>query len=373
MAADPRLFTPGPLTTSPTVKEATLHDLGSRDQRFIDTVRRIRARLVELCGADPAEYAAIPVQGSGTFGVEAVVGSVLPPGGKLLTVENGVYGARIAQIAGVLRIPVERLVGPEHLPVDAARVAAALAADPGITHVAVVHSETTTGLVNPLPPVAAAVRAQGRSLIVDAMSSFGGLPLDLRALGADFVVSSPNKCLQGLPGFAFVIGRRSVLAASRGQARSLSLDLPAQLEGLEASGQFRFTPPVQALLALDRALDELDAEGGIPARAARYRQNHQTLVEGMSRLGFRTFLAPEHQGPIITSFHYPAHPRFRFQDFYERLGRRGFVIYPGKLSQADCFRIGTIGHLFPADVQALVAAIAAVLGELEIPVPLERA
>jgi 2-aminoethylphosphonate-pyruvate transaminase len=256
------------------------------------------------------------------------------------------------------------------VPVDAERVAAALAADPAITHVAVVHSETTTGIVNDLGPIAAAVRGRGRSLIVDAMSSFGGIPLDVRALGADFVVSSPNKCLQGLPGFAFVIGRRAALVARRGQARSLSLDLLAQLEGLDATGQFRFTPPVQALLALDRALDELAAEGGISARAARYRDNHRALLAGMERLGFRAFLAPAHQGPIITSFHYPAHPRFDFQAFYERLARRGFVIYPGKLSRADCFRIGTIGHLFPADVEELVSAIAAVLAELELPVPL---
>jgi 2-aminoethylphosphonate-pyruvate transaminase len=366
-----RLFTPGPLTTSPTVKEATLHDLGSRDRLFIETVRRIRTRLLALCGADPAEHAAIPVQGSGTFGVEAVVGSAIPDGGKLLVAENGVYGARIARIAEVLRIPVERLVGPEHLPVDAARVAAALAADRAITHVAVVHSETTTGIINPLEPIAAAVRAERRALIIDAMSSFGGLPLDVRALGCDFVVSSPNKCLQGLPGFAFVIARRAALAA--GRARSLSLDLQAQLEGLDGTGQFRFTPPVQALLALDRALDELAAEGGIPARAARYHRNHRTLVAGMERLGFRAFLAPEHQGPIITSFHYPAHPRFRFEAFYDGLARRGLVIYPGKLGHADCFRVGTIGHLFPSDLEELVAAVAAVLTELELPVPLEGA
>jgi 2-aminoethylphosphonate-pyruvate transaminase len=369
MASDRRLFTPGPLTTSPTVKEATLHDLGSRDEGFITVVRRVRAQLLALAGADPAEHAAIPVQGSGTFGVEAVLGSAIPADGKLLVLENGVYGARIAEIARVLGIPAQRLSSPEHLPIEAGAVTAALA-DPALTHVAIVHSETTTGLVNPLEPIAAAVRARGRSLIIDAMSSFGALPLDVRALGADFMVSSPNKCLQGLPGFAFVIARRSALEARRGQARSLSLDLLAQLEGLDRTGQFRFTPPVQALLALDRALTELADEGGPGARLARYRENHRTLLAGLGRLGFRAFLAPEHQGPIITSFQYPADRRFRFEDFYERLGRRGFVIYPGKLSRADCFRIGTIGHLFPADVVALVDAVASVLGELELPVPL---
>ncbi len=369
MSGDKRLFTPGPLTTSATVKQAMLHDLGSRDAAFINIVKEIRAQLVTLAAAAEPEWAAVPMQGSGTFAVESVLSTLIPPkedgDGELLVLSNGAYGRRMAQIARVLKLP-HRLVE-----VDERRAVTAQLAKESLgraTHVAVVHSETTTGIVNPVESIGAAVmgKGKGRTFIVDAMSSFGGLELDVPSAGIDVLVSSANKCIEGVPGFAFVIARRALIEAAAGRARSLSLDLTAQMRGLDDSGQFRFTPPTHSLLAFHRALAELAEEGGIVARAARYRANAETLVTGMAKLGFETFLPSGERGYIITSFRYPSHPAWRFDEFYARLSERGFVIYPGKVSDADCFRIGSIGRLYLGDVEALLAAVAEVLREAGI-------
>jgi len=362
-AHDKLLFTPGPLTTSATVKQAMLRDLGSRDGAFIETVRDLRERLVRLGNGDPTTYTAIPMQGSGTFGIESVLGSVIPPDGKLLVAVNGAYGRRMVQMAEVLRIPVTVVEEAENRPITPEAVTAPLRQDASISHVAVVHCETTTGLLNPVVELGAQVAALGKVYIVDAMSSFGAIPLDLAAARIDYLISSANKCIEGVPGFAFVLARTAHLLTCRGMARSLSLDLLGQYLGLEQSGQFRFTPPTHALLAFHQALLELEAEGGLPARQARYTANHARLLAGMTALGFRPYLAPEHQGPIITAFHYPDHPAFDFPAFYAALNRRGYVIYPGKLSRVDCFRMGTIGRIFPADIAALLDAVRSVLIE----------
>jgi 2-aminoethylphosphonate-pyruvate transaminase len=365
---DPLLFTPGPLTTSATVKQAMLRDVGSRDAEFIATVGRIRERLLSVAGvSQTAAYEAVLMQGSGTFGIESVITSAMPRDGKLLVLANGAYGERIAQIAAVAGIDSTVLRSPEDEPVDPAQTEAALAADSAVTHVAVVHCETTTGLLNPIEDIGGIVKSHGRAYIVDAMSSFGAVPVDARMLDIDFLISSANKCIEGVPGFSFVIAKRDALLACEGNARSLSLDLHAQWRGLENDGQFRFTPPTHAILAFDQALTELDAEGGVSGRAARYAANHRTLLEGMQSMGFRPYLAPERQSCIITSFHYPKHPNFKFGDFYDHLAKRGFVIYPGKVSRAECFRIGTIGRIFEADVRELLAAIRTVLDEMGIP------
>ncbi len=362
--ADKRLFTPGPLTTSNAVKAAMQQDLGSRDDAFIDLVRHIRQSLLDLGGVTAPAYTAIIMQGSGTFGIESVISSITPPAGKWLMLINGAYGRRMAQIAAVHHIPTTNLTYPENQTLAPADVAAALAADPSITHVGVVHCETTTGIFNPVAAIGEVVFQQGRQYVVDAMSSFGAAPLHLEESHVDYLISSANKCIEGVPGFSFVLARQAALQATAGWARTLSLDLLAQWQGLEANGQFRFTPPTHALLAFRQALAELAEEGGVAGRATRYRRNHQLLVAGMRQLGFREYLAPADQGYIITSFHYPTHPRFSFAEFYQRLNGRGFVIYPGKVSDADCFRIGHIGRLFANDMQELLSAIRAVLEEM---------
>ena len=363
--SDPLLFTPGPLTTSATVKAAMQRDVGSRDSEFIRIVAEIRSELLRIAGvSQETGYEAVPMQGSGTFAIEAVLSSAIPPDGRLLVLANGAYGDRIVQIAERLKITVTARRWPEDQSPEAAAVQELLTATPRPTHVAIVHLETTTGILNPLDEIADVVRESGCRLIVDAMSSFGGVPLDLGALRVDYLISSANKCLEGVPGFSFVIARRKALQETAGWARSVSLDLLAQWEGLERNGQFRFTPPTHALLAFGKALQEFREEGGVAARAQRFRANRAALLSGMRRLGFREYLAVERQSDVITSFRYPEDPAFEFANFYQRLADRGFVIYPGKVSHADCFRIGTIGRISVDDVNALVGAIERVLAEM---------
>ncbi len=363
---DKILFTPGPLTTSQTVKQALLRDFGSRDHAFIELVADLRNRLLHIGQVDPETYVAVPMQGSGTFSIEAVFASTIRPGGKVLLVINGAYGERMATMCTMLGIETTKLVFPENQAPDPEAVRAALKADDTLTDMATVHCETTTGIINPVEELGALAREFGVRYFVDAMSSFGAVPLDLAAAHIDYLVSSANKCIEGVPGFGFVIARREALAATEGWARSLSLDLLAQWRGLEGNGQFRFTPPTHVLLAFYQALLELEQEGGVAGRAARYEGNYRTLIEGMARLGFTEYLQREKQGYIITSFLYPDHPNWDFNGFYDRLNARDYVIYPGKVSDADCFRIGNIGRIFTADVQALLAAIADVLVEMEI-------
>jgi 2-aminoethylphosphonate-pyruvate transaminase len=363
---DKVLFTPGPLTTSRTVKQAMLRDLGSRDFEFIATVKDIRQRLLDIGGVATGEYEAILMQGSGTFSLEAVVSSTIPPGGKLMVIVNGAYGKRTALIASMLNIDTVVLTYPENSQPDLQEIDDGLAGDPEISQVAVVHCETTTGLVNPIKEIGAIVKRHNRRLFVDAMSSFGAVPVCLSECEVDYLVTSANKCIEGVPGFGIIIARREALLETEGWARSLSFNLLAQWQGLEANGQFRFTPPTHALIAFHQALLELEAEGGVEGRAARYRSNYETLVAGMREMGFQEYLHPEDQGYIITSFCFPTHANFSFPEFYERLNEKDFVIYPGKVSDADCFRIGSIGRITTADVHSLLLAIRETMDEMGI-------
>jgi 2-aminoethylphosphonate-pyruvate transaminase len=360
------LFTPGPLTTTRTVKEAMLIDIGSWDRDSIELVAEVRKRLAELAGAEGLTVT--PFQGSGTFAVEAVLGSALPRDGKLLILKNGAYGQRMALIAEALRIPARLHADPEERPHDPSTVGALLDEEPAITHVACVHCETTTGILNPIREIGLEVGRRGRRFIVDAMSSFAAYPsgpgevIDFDAGPIDHLVSSANKCIEGVPGFAFVISRREAVLAAEGQARSLSLDLHGQWSHLEKTGQFRYTPPTHVLLAFRQALLELAAEGGPRARARRYAGNHRLLLSGMRELGFEPFLPEAHRSHIITAFRYP-HPRFDFRSFYDRLHARGYIIYPGKLGSVETFRIGTIGSIGAAEVRGLLGAIGEVVRE----------
>ena len=355
---DKLLFTPGPLTTSLSVKQAMLHDAGSWHFEFNAIVGRIRERLLAVAGLSSASgWEAILLQGSGTYGVEAVFQTCVPPNGKVAVLTNGAYGNRIVQMLALARIDHVVLRTPENMPTDAKALPALLETDKAITHVAVVHCETTTGIINPIEKIGAVVHSHKKIYVVDAMSSFGGVPIDFASAGIDYLISSANKCLEGVPGFCFVICRREALAACEGFARSLSLDLLGQLKGFHANGQFRFTPPTHALLAFDQALNELEAEGGVAARGERYRRNHEVLLAGMGKAGFRPYLDPKVQSYLITAFEYPKGEGFSFDRLYRQLSDRGFIIYPGKLTQVDTFRIGTIGRVFPEDVSQLTKAI----------------
>ena len=362
---DPWLLTPGPLTTSRTVKEAMLHDWGSRDRAFIAINKHMRDRLVELAGGK-GTHVCVPLQGSGTFAVEAMLGSFVPPKGRVLILINGAYGKRMVRICDYYRRDYKVLEWAEDKPVDPAAVAKALSEDAAISHVAVVHCETTSGVLNPLAEVAAVVAKAGRRLLVDAMSAFGAIPSDAREIPFDALAASSNKCIEGVPGLGFVICREEALAATKGNAVSLTLDLLDQWQAMEKTAQWRFTPPIHCIVAFDQALKEHEAEGGIAGRGRRYRENCRILVDGMRKLGFETLLPDRLQAPIIVTFHMPADPKFVFETFYDRLRERGFVIYPGKLTVADSFRMGCIGRLGEAEMKGALAAVAEVMAELGV-------
>lgn len=364
-ARDKLLFTPGPLTTSLSVKQAMLRDAGSWHSDFNALVASLRARLLSLAGVTREQgWEAILLQGSGTYGVESVFQSCVPPDGCVVVLANGAYGERMAQMLKHARITHRVLRTAEDVPSDAAALEKCLAEDSSVTHVAVVHCETTTGLLNPIEAIGRVVQRFGKKYIVDAMSSFGGMPMDFEACAIDFLISSSSKCLEGVPGFSVVLCRREALLASEGWARSLSLDLLGQWKGFEKDGKFRYTPPTHVILAFDQALRELEQEGGVLARHERYRRNHETLLTGMRRLGFQPYLNPRLQSPIITAFLFPEKPGFEFGLFYAKLCERGFIIYPGKLTKVDTFRIANIGRLFPADMEQLVGTIEVTMSEL---------
>jgi 2-aminoethylphosphonate-pyruvate transaminase len=341
-------------------------DWGSRDAAFIELTARVRRRLLALANAGDA-FGCVPMQGSGTFAVEAQLGTLVPRDGHLLILVGGAYGWRMAEICRRAGRVHSALETAEDEPPTAAAVAERLAAAPDVTDVALVHCETTTGILNPLAEIAAAVRDAGRRLHVDAMSSFGGIPIDLARLPLASLAASANKCLEGVPGVGFVIVRTDHLATCAGNAHAVSLDLHGQWKGLEeANGQWRFTPPTQILAALDRALDALDDEGGVAGRFARYWETCRTLVDGLRGLGFETLLEDAVQAPIIVTFRAPADAAWDFRTFYDRLAARGFVIYPGKLAQVESFRVGCIGA-FRADTMArFVDAADAVLREMGV-------
>ena len=362
---DPWLLTPGPLTTSPSVKEAMLHDLGSRDQGFIEVNRRLRERLVAIAGGE-GSHVCVPLQGSGTFAVEAMIGNFVPADGQLLILVNGAYGQRIAKICRYYGRSHVIHETPEDRPVDLATLDAALAQYPSITHVAAVHCETTSGILNPIEAIAEVTAQRGRSLLIDAMSAFGALPLDARKVPFDALVASSNTCLEGAPGLGFCIARRSALEATEDNAPSLSLDLFDQWQAMEKNGQWRFTPPTHVILAFDQALKEFEAEGGVEGRGGRYRENCRVLVEGMRALGFETLLPDSLQAPIIVTFRMPVDPRFDFETFYDALRGRGYVIYPGKLTVAPSFRIGCIGRLGSDEIRGALAAVEATLDEMGV-------
>tara|TARA_Y100000588_G_scaffold101807_1_gene110642 strand:- start:6820 stop:7971 length:1152 start_codon:yes stop_codon:yes gene_type:complete len=362
---DPWLFTPGPLTTSPTVNQAMLHDYGSRDSHFIGTNNQICRRLPQIVNGHKT-HVCVPVQGSGTFAVEAMLITFIPRSGKALLLVNGAYGKRMAEICSIHERAYTILETAENLPVDTNELDRQLAADPGITHVAVVHCETTSGILNPIETIAKVTADHRRSLLIDAMSSFGVLPLDTSNTPFNAVVASSNKCLEGSPGMGFCICDSETLKKSSGNSDTLVLDLYSQWQAMERNGQWRFTPPTHTILALGQALTEFDAEGGVAGRGRRYRRNCETLVSGMRTLGFKTLLPDALQAPIIVTFLTPADPNFQFDEFYDELRKRGYIIYPGKLTISNSFRIGCIGHIFGDQVRGLLDAIRDTLGVMNV-------
>ncbi len=359
---EPILLTPGPLTTSTATKLAMVRDWGSRDSGFIDINRRVREMLLDVVGVKQS-HVCVPLQGSGTFSVEAMLGTMVPKAGHVLVPQNGAYCKRIAKICQILGRRVTPLEYEERQPVKAADVEAALKKDPSITHVALVHCETSTGALNPLAEVAAVVAQHGKSLLVDAMSSFAAVEIKGPF---DALVAASGKCLEGPPGMGFALIRKSALEKCAGNSPSLVLDLHDQWVNMEKTAQWRFTPPTVVVAALHAALEQFVAEGGQAARGARYRRNCEVLIEGMTKLGFKLFLEPRHQAPVIVTFHAPSDPNYDFQKFYDRVREKGFVLYPGKLTQIDTLRVGCIGAIDEHVIRAAVHAIADTVAEQNI-------
>lgn len=358
-----KLLTPGPLTTSKAVKEQMLFDRCTWDDDYKQITQKIRAQLLELAGAPKREYTAVLMQGSGSFVVESVLHTAVSDQDKLLIITNGAYGERIVKMAEYLHLnfTVYRTAYNEHP--NEAEIKEILEADEAITHIAMVHCETTTGILNPITLAANLSKHYDKRLIIDAMSSFGGVEMNIVELGIDFLISSSNKCIQGVPGFGFVLANKQELIACEGNARSLSLDLYDQWKEMDKDGKWRFTSPTHVVAAFSRAMDELLEEGGVSARYERYQNNNSVLRSRMADIGFTAYITEEKQSPIITTFLYPSET-FDFVDFYTYVKERGFVLYPGKLTDIDTFRIGNIGEIYETDIQELCNVINEYMGGL---------
>jgi 2-aminoethylphosphonate-pyruvate transaminase len=367
---DPILLTPGPLSTSLQTKQAMLRDWGSWDATFNRITASLCRDLVDIVGGGD-DYVCVPLQGSGTFSVEAAIGNVVPRNGKVLVPNNGAYCARILKICKYLNRAAVELPVPEDQPATGAMIAAALDADPSITHVAQVHCETGAGVLNDLVGIAQACKTRGKGLIVDAMSSFAALPIDVASAPFDALIAASGKCLEGVPGMGFVILRKPVLEACAGNSHSLALDLHDQYVYMQKTTQWRYTPPTHVVAALRAAVDQFKEEGGQPARLARYQANCRALVEGMRALGFRTYLDDAVQAPIIVTFHAPADPAYQFKAFYEAARDRGYILYPGKLTQVETFRVGCIGAIDANEMRNVVSAVTQVLADLGLRVTAE--
>ena len=354
---DKVLYTPGPLTTSKTVKQAMLRDVGHRESEFINIVSDMRKSLLKIVQANEEDYVSIPLQGSGSYGIEAVLNTASTKDSKWLVIINGAYGRRISKMLEVMNIDKTELNYDEDQIPNEKDVEDVLSKDDSITHVALIHSETTTGLMNPLQGVAELCKKYNKTFFVDAMSSYGAVPIDMPGLDIHYLVSTANKNVEGVPGFAFAIANKKVLQNDKGNADSLVLDLYDQWARFEKDEQFRFSPPTHSILAFNQALKELEQEGGVEGRLARYQENVDTLIEGMDKLGFKRYIDDELQGPIIVSFYFLDDPKFSFEKFYNYLNDRGYVIYPGKVAQADLFRLATCGRLFKNDMLNIIAII----------------
>ena len=366
MDRDRILLTPGPLTTTLRTKLAMLKDWGSWDADFNAVTASVRSRLLDIVHGQDS-HVVVPLQGSGTFSVEAAVATVVPRDGHVLVPDNGAYCKRAAKLSQMMGRKATLMPVPEDRPVDPAAVEAQLKDDPGITHVILIHCETGTGVENPLAAVAAVCERHGKGLIVDAMSSFAALPIDARSTRFDALIAASGKCLEGVPGMGFVFIREAILDACAGNSQSLAMDLHDQHVYMGKTGQWRFTPPTHVVVALSEAIAQFVEEGGQPARLARYTRNCQALTEGMAALGFKPFLDPAVQAPIIVTFHAPAHPAYDFKKFYEAAKARGFLLYPGKLTQVETFRVGCIGAIGPHEMRQAVNAVRETLAEMGIP------
>ena len=342
---EPFLLTPGPLTTSYDAKAAMLKDWGSWDGDFRKMTQKMRDELIQMLGNGNESFDCVPMQGSGSFSVEAMLGSFVPKDGKVLVLSNGAYGQRAAKTLNYLKRECIVLDKGDYLPPRGEEVSQILNNDNNITHVVAVHCETSSGILNPIEEISTATYKAGRKLLIDSMSAFGAIPVEPDKIKYEAIVSSANKCIEGVPGFGFILARKSALEAAKGNSHSLCLDLHDQWSHMNKTGQWRYTPPTHALAAFLVALDAHRKEGGVGGRGARYTKNRDTLVSGMRSIGFETLLSERWLSPIIVTFFCPKDSLFDFTQFYDLMKSQGFIIYPGKLTIVESFRIGCIGQM----------------------------
>lgn len=365
MDRDKILLTPGPLTTTLRTKLAMLKDWGSWDSDFNAVTASVRKSLLAVIHGQDS-HVVVPLQGSGTFSVEAAVATVVPRDGHVLVMDNGAYCKRAAKLTTLMGRRCTVMPFDEAAQVSPAALDAMLEADTSITHVILIHCETGAGVLNPLKEVADVCKTHGKGLLVDAMSSFAAIEIDARKVHFDALVAASGKCLEGVPGMGFVFIRKAVLDGCAGRSQSLAMDLHDQYAYMEKTTQWRFTPPTHVVVALAEAIAQFEEEGGQPARLARYEDNYRTLIAGMAQLGFKPFLDPAIQAPIIVTFHAPADNRYEFKKFYAAARDRGFVLYPGKLTQVETFRVGCIGAIGPNEMAQAVQAVAGALRDMGI-------
>lgn len=358
-----KLLTPGPLTTTATVKEEMLFDHCTWDEDYKNITQKLRSDLLNLAQVTSDDYTTVLMQGSGTFGVEAMMTTFIGPDDQCLIITNGAYGERIetiAKVGGLNYLAYHEAYDtiPQESIIDEL-----LRENSTITHVVMVHCETTTGILNDIEMVGKLCSKYGKHFLVDTMSSFGGIEIPMKDYHIDVLVSSANKCIQGVPGFSFVIAHLPLLKSCEGQASTLSLDLYDQWKTMDKDGKWRFTSPTHTVLAFSKALDELHAEGGIPKRNKRYLENNTLLINNLDSIGFKSYIKKEWQSPIITTFLFPEN-NFVFEDMYNYVKKRGYAIYPGKLTKIDTFRLGNIGEIYKEDIACLTAIFKDYMEEL---------
>jgi 2-aminoethylphosphonate-pyruvate transaminase len=360
-----KLLTPGPLTTSEGVRKEMLVDRCTWDDDYKAITQKIRSDLLKIAGVNDDLYTVILLQGSGSFGVEATLNTSIGEEDTCLFIVNGAYGQRMVQMAEKMKMGHYVYACSYNQVASGDEIRAILDENKEISHIAMVHCETTTGMLNPLEEIAEICRSENKVFILDAMSSFGGIYLDIETLGIDYLISSANKCIQGVPGFSFVIVKKDVLKTCEGNAKSLVMDLYDQWTHMDIDGKWRYTSPTHVVAAFSKALDELEKEGGVKERQRRYFSNNQVLIQGMKELGFMPYVAAARQSPIITTFLYP-NEGFDFSDFYRYVKSNGYILYPGKLTDENTFRIGNIGEIYPKDMESLVSIVKTYMEEKHV-------
>jgi len=356
------LLNPGPATTTDTVKNSLLvPDICPREKEFGELMKRVMKKLVDVIHGGP-EYTSVIFTGSGTAAIEACITSVVPHDKKIFIINNGAYGKRMVQIAKINKIDCIHYEEAVNKEINLNSIESFLKQNKReISHLAIVHHETTTGMLNPVNEICKISNSFGIECIVDAMSSYAGIPINIKEMNADFLISSSNKCIQGMAGLSFVISRVSSLDKLNNiPPRSLYLDLLGQFQSLKKTNQMRFTPAVQIFYALEQALNEYFEETAI-RRYERYKNSYDVLIRGLKDLGFKLYLPDHLHSKLLTTIYEPTNSAYSFNEMHDYLYEKGYTIYPGKCNNENTFRIANIGQIDQTDIIGFIEKLEAYL------------